>query len=844
MSDSFPIGTEAPRQALDTPGLAQLVQGRAVPLGEFLGASAAQSFEDNTSLGRAGLEARVRDAELFAPERDLAPISQQEWQDSEFARDGMAWRPGLTRAAARAMAEARDETLARRSLIEAGGGGAFRTVAGLAAGVAGALPTPENFIPFAGPALSAARSGMFGARVAAGAGRVAAMQSGEIGARLAAGAATGAFDATLGNLVIAPVIYADRTRWGDDIGWTEIVQDLAFGAAGGAVLGGAAGALLGRAAPGMPAQAAQDAAGGAQPSGGPDLPVATQDAALRSLTAAAAQMANGQEVDLALTPPAVRLELERVRLELARLRAMQQPEAGDGAGVAARAGARALEALAPARPGAEARVTTPGGLEAQVRWEVIEGADLITSNRLPDFAEDPRFPPALQNRDRSSAERQAEVIDRAARIRPEQLDASATTDTGAPIIGPDNLVESGNGRTLSLLMAYADDMPTAQAYRAYLVRAGFDDAATMRQPILVRRRLGEMDPATRQRFAQESNVATTEALTPAEQAMTDATRLNTQVLALLRNRDPAAAGNADFVRAFLAVLPGPEGRKFSEGGALTSDGAARLTRALAARAYDDPRLVARLANNPDALPGVGRALLDAAPELARLRAALDDGAIRPELDALPALTRAVQRIIATQEAGRPMGDALRQGDLVDPPGAVEQAMLELLLRHPSADRLGGVGRDTLADRLEAYARHATEAPRDPDMFGMPPPGLGAVLRAAFREAGLEPPAGLRNVELDTYAPPPRAADPAPGDPGAEPPLPTAAQRDPVAGAAAARGFDLADAGALRAEADRLAAAGTLPDDIRAALAEAQALEARAERAADAWQEAAACAVRG
>ena len=667
------------------------------------------------------------------------------------------------------------------------------------------------------------------------------MRTGTIGARAGAGAITGAIDATLGNLVVSPVIYADRVRWGDDVGWSEIVQDLAFGVVGGAALGGAAGAVLGRQA----AAAPQDVAGGAEMPAAPDLPVATQDAALRSLQAAAAQMAAGQDVDLSLTPPAIRAELERVRLELARLRAMQQPEAGDGAGVAARAGARDLAAVAMARPGAEARVTTPGGLEARVRFEVVEGADLITSNRLPDFAEDPRFPPELQNRDRSSAERQAEVVERAARIRPEQLEASATTDTGAPIIGPDNLVESGNGRTLSLLTAYGQDLPTAQAYRAFLVRLGFDDAATMRQPILVRRRLDEMDPATRRRFAEESNRSTIEALTPGEQALTDAQRLSAQILALLRARDPAAAANADFVRAFADALGGREGRALSAGGTLTADGAARLRRALAARAYGDARLVARLAEDADSLPGVGRALLDAAPELARLRAAMDAGDVRPELDALAALVRAVQRIIATQDAGRPMGDALRQGDLVDPPGPVEQAMLELLLRHPTADRLGGVGRETLADRLEAYARHATQAPRDPDMFGTPPPGLGDVLRAAFREAGLDAPASLRGVEIDTYAPPARDADPAPGDPNApEPALPTSPAADPVAGAAAARGFDLADAGAIRAEAARLADAGTLPDDLATALREAAELEARAARAADTWQEAAACAIRG
>jgi hypothetical protein len=58
------------------------------------------------------------------------------------------------------------------------------------------------------------------------------------------------------------------------------------------------------------------------------------------------------------------------------------------------------------------------------------------------------------------------------------VEASPLTSSGAPIVGPDGVVESGNGRTMAVMLAYQQGLPTAQTYRAYLVQAGFEDAAT------------------------------------------------------------------------------------------------------------------------------------------------------------------------------------------------------------------------------------------------------------------------------------------------------------------------------------------------------------------------------
>jgi hypothetical protein len=482
----------------------------------------------------------------------------------------------------------------------------------------------------------------------------------------------------------------------------------------------------------------------------------------------------------------------------------------------------------------------------QFGWEVVELDALNVSHRL-DFTENPAFPAELQPRDRSAVERQQQVRDIATRLRPEEVEASPLTTTGAPLVAPDGVVESGNGRTLAIGLAYQQGLPTADAYRAFLVRAGFDGAAAMRQPVLIRRRTTELDAAGRRRLTEESNTDVVDSLTPAEQARVDAGRLTPQLLALMRPGELAGVSNADFVRGFLAGLSGRDQRALSAEGVLTADGLARLRRALLARAWRDEDLVARLVNSTDeATQRMGNALTDAAPEVAQLRAAVETGQVRPELDAVDALVRALRRVDDARSKGRQLSTLFDQADMFDPPSPVERAFLSLLLRHPTRPEIGGVGRETIVERIGAYARRAMEAPGEPDMFGTPPPGIGDVLAATLRDARLEADPALRDLRADSYTPPRQVPpDPPSADMGIpmtpEPPTPAAAAAPDPVRAAAAQGLD-ADATAELAEVARLASAGRLPPEISAAIAEAQDLAARTENAAEAWQAATTCAL--
>jgi hypothetical protein len=97
----------------------------------------------------------------------------------------------------------------------------------------------------------------------------------------------------------------------------------------------------------------------------------------------------------------------------------------------------------------------------------------------------PAFPQEPQPRDRGRAASETQVSRIAGQLQPERLGASSSVGEGAPIIGADGVVESGNGRVLGIRRAYAQGGDSAQKYRAYLESQGFDTGG-MKEPVLVR----------------------------------------------------------------------------------------------------------------------------------------------------------------------------------------------------------------------------------------------------------------------------------------------------------------------------------------------------------------------
>ena len=154
-----------------------------------------------------------------------------------------------------------------------------------------------------------------------------------------------------------------------------------------------------------------------------------------------------------------------------------------------------------------------------LRLKVVDLDNLITSHTVA-LDKDPRYPAGLQPRirDRAASRLQIDMI--AKNISADELILDRhTLDRGPMIIGPDNVIESGNGRTIALKRAQELN---PEALAEYFVRVRQEAAAIglatggIAKPVLVRERLTDVD---RVAFAAEANQATVLQMSTAEQAL-------------------------------------------------------------------------------------------------------------------------------------------------------------------------------------------------------------------------------------------------------------------------------------------------------------------------------------
>ncbi|HEY0329165.1 MAG TPA: hypothetical protein VGC77_08690, partial [Rhodopseudomonas sp.] len=344
----------------------------------------------------------------------------------------------------------------------------------------------------------------------------------------------------------------------------------------------------------------------------------------------------------------------------------------------------------------------------------------------------------FQPRDRSRINSDAWIADTAARLDPAQLMPSPTADRGAPLIGPDDMIESGNGRFSAIQRAYDEHPDRAAAYRRQIEAAGFAVPEGMERPVLVARRKTDLDDAAREQMtidAQDSGVAR---MTPTEIARTSSRAMTAERLGTFR---PEAAIGADenrpFLQAVLGALPRSERNAFfDDAGALNAEGRRRVSHAFFARAWDDGGPLGRdalsryaEAEDPGELRSLMDALEQAAPGWTTLRAEIEAGQVRPEFDITGHVLDALRTIVlARQDAGRAGGsiaDAieaiLSQGDLFAGPNPLSVALLRKFWRDGRAAPAAEVARF-----LQRYADEARTAGRTGDMLGASP---ADVLRA-------------------------------------------------------------------------------------------------------------------
>lgn len=150
-------------------------------------------------------------------------------------------------------------------------------------------------------------------------------------------------------------------------------------------------------------------------------------------------------------------------------------------------------------------IATARGNEIRTVFQVVEASTLIPSNTL-DGRINPLFPQELQPRDRTTKASVLQVEAMANSLAPKQLADSALANNGAPIVGEDMVVESGNGRTMAITKAYIEGK--ADEYKRYLISHAAEYGLSaevierMSQPVLVRVRQTLVDRAA---FAKEAN---------------------------------------------------------------------------------------------------------------------------------------------------------------------------------------------------------------------------------------------------------------------------------------------------------------------------------------------------
>lgn len=347
----------------------------------------------------------------------------------------------------------------------------------------------------------------------------------------------------------------------------------------------------------------------------------------------------------------------------------------------------------------------------------------------------------LQPRDRGRVASDIWVSDTAAQLDPAQLMPAPTADRGAPIVGPDNMIESGNGRVRAIERAYERHPDRAEAYRKQIeLLTGGPIPEGIANPVLIARRKTDLDAAARRNLVVEAQDSGVARMNATERAQVGQRALQSDMMQKLRpDFKLTSAENSAFARDFSGAFPRSERNAFfDKNGALSIDGIRQVQDAMFARAYEAPDILARyVETDAGELRSLMDALSSAAPDIALLRAEIHAGLIRPEMDITPFILDAARLIMVARDlaaregstAAKVVADMLADIDLLD--GAIAP-LTQALVRHmmPAGRQAPA---DKIADFLKRYVREARKSGKAGDALDNPP-GPVDVLKAIDGDA--------------------------------------------------------------------------------------------------------------
>lgn len=363
--------------------------------------------------------------------------------------------------------------------------------------------------------------------------------------------------------------------------------------------------------------------------------------------------------------------------------------------------------LGPVGVTAEARMPSGVPIEFQYRW--VDENSLIASHDA-NFRENPVYPQEIQPRDRDRVGLRDQVNRIRTLLNPDEVAENPLLEHGAPVVGPDRAVESGNGRVLGIRRSTPE---RRQAYLQYIVNNATkfglnpDEVAANPKGILVRERITPVPD--RVRYAEDLNAARTARLGALDQTKVDARRLSDAILAEFKeggekqSADQILLGQKPWLAGALReIVPRAEwDTVIDQAGNIAPAGLQRIKAAIFQKAYDPQGpLTSLLVETTD--PGIKNILTGL-------------------LNAAPAVTRAEGRIRQGEVDAQPIGQDL----------ATAAEMFASLRNDPDIV----LKKASAPAEQPGYATYSDYSEAQPDMFGGLTPRQTAFMREIEARAG-------------------------------------------------------------------------------------------------------------
>lgn len=360
------------------------------------------------------------------------------------------------------------------------------------------------------------------------------------------------------------------------------------------------------------------------------------------------------------------------------------------------------------------------GGQTRVEYAIIDADSLITSH-TDDLKPNPIYPQALQPRDRSRKSSETQVADIAAKLNPEQMGETPDAGSGAPIISANGIVESGNGRSLALRRVYQEGGEKALEYRKWLKSQRYPIRG-IKKPVLVRIADTGRSDQERVEFTRRANAATTADMSVTERGIADARSLTPDDFNLAEQGGAETLSNIPFVRRVLTKVTteAERGKLIDSKGHLSVDGKRRVEAAVAAYAYEDPRVVSSLLETTDkTLRSIGNVMIDVAPSWAQLRAEVESGSVDERVNIIPNIIEAATIVTEARHAGATLEERteLIKSDMFNESGEINPITQDVLKMFYDEGSTKQRSDKLIAEDLKYYAQEAMKVLSGPDIFG-------------------------------------------------------------------------------------------------------------------------------